>query len=283
MRDKVLSMGALQAASAEEGFTLIEMLTTMLIGFIVLGALFMIQTVTLHQTTRLFSKVDATQHVRVAVEQVENELHSACVTDKVTPILAGSSSTVLTFVSQYGTAASLTPVEHQVTFNSAAGTLTDASYAETSVSQATDGSPIYTFASTATTTRTLLKNASQTGSTPIFQYFAYQEPMNGSTPYTDSAGDPYMMLLDGTSEVPGTSTIPAASPLTVPLSTTNAANAAEVMISLTGGPQGGTGEVTNYNAPNTNDVSDPVSDAVVLRLTPAANHVGSGVVFLPCQ
>ena len=32
-------------------------------------------------------------------------------------------------------------------------------------------------------------------------------------PYTDSSGDPYEMLLDGTSEVPGTSTIPTAQPL----------------------------------------------------------------------
>jgi type II secretory pathway pseudopilin PulG len=263
---------------SEEGFTLIELLVTMIIGFIVLGALFTIQTVTLHQTTRLFSKVDATQHVRVAVEQVENELHSACITSNVTPIQTGSTASNLIFVSQYGTAAALTPVEHQVVFNSAAATLTDNTYALTSSSQAPDGSPIYTFATTPTTTRTLLKNVAQTGTTPVFQYFAYQAPMNGASPYTDSAGDPYMMLLDGTSVVPGTSTIPSPSPLTVPLSSTDAANAAEVMISLTGGPQGGTGENTHLN-----DVGDPIADAVVLRLTPAPNHAGNGVAFLPCQ
>jgi prepilin-type N-terminal cleavage/methylation domain-containing protein len=278
MRDQVLRKAAQRVISAEDGFTLIELLTTMAIGFIVLGALFTIQTVTLHQTTRLFSKVDATQHVRVAMEQVENELHSACVTDKVTPVQTGSTNSNLIFVSQYGTAAAVTPVEHQVTFNSAAATLTDATYAETGVTQAPDGSPVYTFANTPTTTRTLLKNVSQTGSTPIFQYFKYQTPMNGSNPYKDASGNPYMMLLDGTSAVPGTSTIPTPSPLTVPLSANDAASTAEVMISLTGGPQGGTGENTNLS-----DGSDPVADAAVMRLTPAANHSGGGAVFLPCQ
>jgi hypothetical protein len=265
-------------ARAEQGFTLIELLMSILIGMVVLGALFTIQIVTLHQTTSLFSKVDATSHARVGVEGIENELHSACITDKVTPILTGSTATTLMFVSQYGTGASLTPVEHQVTFSSAARTLTDATYAETGVTTSSTGAPVYTFASTATSTRTVLSNVAQTGATPVFQYFAYQAPMNGANPYTDSAGNSYMMLLDGTSVVPGTSVIPTPSPLAVPLSATSSPNAAEVMISMSVGPSGGTGENTNLS----NSV-DQVQDGVVLRLTPAANHAGSGAVFLPCQ
>ena len=56
----------------------------------------------------------------------------------------------------------------------------------------------------------------QGGTTPVFQYFAYQEAPNGTGGYyTDGAGNPYMMLLDGTTSVPGDEppVIPAASPL----------------------------------------------------------------------
>jgi len=266
------------ALKTEHGFTLIEMLVTILAGLAILGALFTIEATTLHQTTRFFSKIDATQHARVGIEQLENELHSACITDNVTPILTGSNATAVMFVSQYGTAPALTPVEHIVSFNSSTGTVTDNTYAETGETTSSDGSPVYTFASAPTTTRILLSNVSQTGSTPVFQYFAYQEPMNGSTPYTDSAGNPYMMLIDGTNAVPGTSVIPSPQPLAVPLSTSNASNAAEVMISMSVGPSGGTNENTNLS-----DVDDAVSDGVVLRLTPAANEDANGAVFLPCQ
>jgi hypothetical protein len=88
------------------------------------------------------------------------------------------------------------------------------------------------------------------------------------------------MLLDGTSEIPGTSTIPAASPLSVSpsLSSTDAENAAEVMVSLSTGPAGGSGENTGLS-----DAQAAMSDGVVLRLTPAPNHAGDGNVFLPCQ
>lgn len=266
----------LRKMSANHGFTLIELLVSIMLGFVILGALVTIMTATLHQTTRSFSKVDATEHATVGVEQIENELHSACIADNVTPILPGSTATSLMFVSQYGTGASLTPVEHIVTFGG--GTVTDSTYAETGVTTNANGSPVYTFAGTPTTTRTVLPNVTQTGSTPVFQYFAYTEAMNGANPYTAPDGNPYMMLLDGTTEVPGTNVIPAAQPLAVPLSVTNASDTAEVMISFTVGPSGGTNENTNLA-----DVGDPVQDGVVLRLTPAANELSNGAVFLPCQ
>ena len=75
-----------------------------------------------------------------------------------------------------------------------------------------NGVPVYTFATTPTSSQTVLINVHQTSSTDVFQYFSYQEPMQSpGVPYTDGAGDPYMMLLDGTSAVPGTNTIPTAS------------------------------------------------------------------------
>jgi type II secretory pathway component PulJ len=270
----------LRAVRTEDGFTLIELLVVVLAGIIVMGALFTILDVTLHQTTRTYSRVDATQRARTTLETLLNELHSACVAAGVTPIQPQSSDTSLTFISQNGStaspanAASLTPVEHQIAFNGTAGTLTDTTYAVSGGS-----APSWTFSSTATSTVTLLINVAQSGTTPVFRYFAYQQPLNSSSvPYTDSAGNPYMMLLDGTSAVPGTSTIPTAVPLSTPLSTANALQAAEVSINLVVGPSGGSNENKTLS-----DANATVTNSVVLRLTPAANHVGPGSTFNPCQ
>lgn len=248
-------------------------------GLVVVIALFTLVDVTLRSTTRTFSAVDATQHGRIALEDLENELHSACVTDSIAPIQAGSDDTSLTFVSQYGStasdanAASLTPVEHTISFDPVAQTLTD------TTAVATGGSgPDWTFGGP-TTSRVLLTNVSQQGSEPVFQYFAYAEPTDSSgNPYTDQAGNTYEMLVDGIDAVPGTSIIPPAQPLAVPLSETDAQQAAEVLIRLRVGAAGGAHENSNLG-----DVNDSVTDQVVLRLTPPANHAGTGTVFQPCQ
>lgn len=275
-----------QRLAAEQGFSLIELLVTIAAGIVILAALFTIQATTLHQTTRIFSDVDSTEHARVGIEQLENELHSACITDNVTPILPGSTSSTLTFVSQYGPSPSLVPVEHVVAFNSAAETVTDTSYAETGVTLNANDSPVYTFSTTPSSSRIVLSNVTQSkdsrgNAIPMFQYFQYQQPTNPSTGagYTAPDGNPYMMLIDGVNEVPGTSYVPAAQPdATLPLTTAEASDAAEVMISLTVGPYRETNENTNYS-----DVNDSVQDGVVLRLTPAANEMSDGTVFLPCQ
>jgi Tfp pilus assembly protein PilW len=258
--------------SAEAGFTLVELLVAMVAGIIVMIALFTILDVTLTQTSRVFTITDSTQRARTALDLIEEELHSACLASGETPIQVNSSATSLIFLSQYGNAVNPTPVEHAITLSG--GTLTDTTYAETGGS-----APNWTFSSTASGTTTLLQSAGQSGSTPVFQYFAYQEVPNGSGGYySDSNGDPYEMLVDGANAVPGTSTVPAASPLSIPLSTTTAASAAEVVITLSVGPNGGTGEKTNLSDANTTE-----TDAVVLRLTPDADHQGAGNTFLPCQ
>jgi prepilin-type N-terminal cleavage/methylation domain-containing protein len=260
--------------ASERGFTLVELLATMLAGSVVMLAVMAILDLTLHQTTRTYSYVSATQRARVTTETLENELHSSCIAAGETPIQSGSSDTSITFISQYGNAANVTPVLRTIAFSSAAQTLTESDYAVSGGS-----APNWTFNTDPYVTRTLLTNVSQqTGGLPVFQYFAYQQPKNASgQPYTEPDGTPYMMLLDGTSLVPGTSIQPAAQPLAVPLTVANAQLAAEVMIKFKVAPESGSGINTNIA-----DASTNVDDAVVIRLTPPANHVGSGASFLPC-
>src|ERR1700761_1139769 len=112
-------------ADGEDGFTLIELLVTIGCAGIVLLALMTIMIVTLHQTQRTFTRVDATRLARTAMATVENELHSACVNG--TPPIQGAtqSGTVesdandLVFVSYFGTSATPQAVWHRLSYNSA--------------------------------------------------------------------------------------------------------------------------------------------------------------------
>jgi hypothetical protein len=245
------------AARREHGYFLMEMVVVLFCAMFVVGGLLTIIEVALRQTSRTMTRVDATQRARTTVESIWGELHSACTSDGAAPIQTGSSDKSLIFQAQFGSFTNPTPVQHQITFDPIGGTLTD---------------------TTSSGTRTLLTNVSQHGSNPVFRYYAFQEPMNGGQPYTDQAGNPYMMLLDGTSPVPSTSIIPAAQPLNTPLSSNGAQTAAEVTVDLAVGGGGGTPEQTNV-------VGTPVEvkDSTVLRLTPAANHAGANTSFGPCE
>lgn len=275
--------------TGERGFTLVETLVVLLTGTVVISALFTIIDVTLRNTTRTFSQVDATQHARTLFETMENELHSACVAGGVIPIQAGANGTQvsdsnnLVFLSQEGAAAAITPVEHKITYS--AGTLTETTYGSTGGTP-----PNWTFSATPQPARTLATNlAQQTKSgvaIPVFQYFKYDIPRNASgTAYTDSSGNSYMILLDGTNVVPGTNTIPANSPtrLATPLSASDAGLTTEVVITLSVGASVATGEVGSQLNTNLSAASDPVTDSVVFRVTPAPVVATSSGSFDPCQ
>jgi prepilin-type N-terminal cleavage/methylation domain-containing protein len=258
----------------ERGFTLVELLVTMVAGVVVLLALGTIMDVTLKETTRSYTLMDATNRARPVFEQLENELHSACFANEETPIQSGANANALIFLSAYGNAATPTDVWHEVDYAPApASTLTDNTY-QVSYSIDANGNPVWSRGA-AIGSRTLLTNVAASGTTPVFQYFAYQ-----TAPGTDSAGNQYEILPDGTSPVPGTTTT-VYNPLDPggSLTATDAQNAAEVLITLTVGPSGGGGANENTNLANTGDT---VSDSIVFRFTPAANHVGDGASFQPC-
>jgi prepilin-type N-terminal cleavage/methylation domain-containing protein len=278
----------LAMARDERGFTLVELLVVIAAGSVVMLALFVMLDVTLHQTSRTFSKVNATQQAQGMVENLENELHSACVAKDVTPVQGGangsqqSDANNLVFVTYYGTAANPTPVEHKVTFTaptgSTPGTLTEYTY---SVNGGT--APDWTFSSTPnapTGGKLLLRNVSNAvqGATtvPVFQYFAYE-------PYTDVNGVTDEMLMDGSRTVPGTTSLPNPDPLstTAGLSPDDAAQAAEVLINLNVGADALQGEAGG--GLNTKVETDTITDSIVFRFTPAPDEAGSTGPFKPCS
>jgi type II secretory pathway pseudopilin PulG len=253
-----------------EGFTLIEMMVAMAMSIVVLFALTTILVVTLDQTKHTGAQVDANRQARTALATVENELHSACVGGSGAPIQAGSTSTDLDFITYNGTSdavgssSSTMPVWHDLSF--ASGTLTDKSYATTVASGGGYAQ------GTLTGSVQLLGNVSVLGSNPVFQYFAYQ-------PYGPASdGNYYWAIPDGTNLQPITGATLTASPLSTPLATTNANNTVEVVIDLKVG--------TTLSSGPGPAVSDPITDSISLRLTPAPNYSSTATDtsdFAPCQ
>ncbi len=228
----------------ERGFSVVELMVSIAAGMVVLLALFGILDISFTQSARSIDRVESSQRGRTAMERLVQELHSSCVAASVTPVYAGSSSSALKFISQFGSAPVLNPDQHVVTVQADPvkpyNDLVDKVYTYVSGS-----APSWTFAATPIT-KTLAENVAQAtvnGTVqPYFQYYAYT---NGSISST---------------------------PLTTPLSTTDAANAVQVTVSFAVGP-------TDKSSDPRRTIN--LSDGVVLRYIPASGT--ATVANLPCQ
>jgi Tfp pilus assembly protein PilW len=242
MKRRLSSMTA--RLSGQRGFTLVELLVGMVAAMVVSSGLFTILDVTLHQTTRTQSRVDATQRARNALETIGNEMHSACVEHRVIPIHLGSTASSVIFLSQYGNGVALTPLFHKLTFSSIGNTLTDTTY------QATGDAPNWTYdSSSPLVSRTLLTNVDQSGITPVFQY--YSSSNSGQT----------AVVPNGTGST---------------LTETQSETVTEVRMTLVVRPGGGSNEDASLTP-------DTVTNSVVLRLTPLPNPGTPGQDFFPCE
>lgn len=253
---------------AEQGFTLVELLVAMAAGIVIVFGLSAILIATLHQTQRSFTRVDATRQARTALGTIENELHSACVGNNAAPIQPGSDDNTLIFLSYFGAAVSPTPAWHRLRFSGS--TLTDTTYAVTG--SAGSWSP-----TGSGTTTTLLSNVAVQPGGPVFRYYAYKSE------FTDASGNVYWTIPDGTNPLPTTGAIPSPAPLSTSpsgLSDADAASAVEVVINLLVGASS-----ENLNKPSLAGASDPVTDAISLRLTtpPDYSSAGSSGGYGPCQ
>jgi hypothetical protein len=216
-------------ACEEAGFTLIEVMVAALTGVVVIGALFAILDVSLHQTSLLSDKVQADQVGRTGMTKLVEQLHSACIAPGFTPIQATSGPSSLVFINAYSEGAVISrATEHQVVWNESAGTLTDYTY----LSKIESGSEWPTFkfpaldyssatrqAANATPPAGILlaTNVSAVpGNTGIFKYFQYAQK-------SSAAGE----------------NLPIGSLESLALTESNTAKAASVLISFRAGARDG--------------------------------------------
>jgi type II secretory pathway component PulJ len=171
-----LTTTTIESLDAEHGFTLVEMLVTLVTGIIVILATMAVLDISINQSSRLSERVDADQRGRLAMEKILQELHSSCIVAGVTPIEENSSGTELRIISQTGNETYFPHVtEHRITYNEATHSLTDTAY----VSTEEKGRGEWKFPETATSSQTILTGVSEsTGSSgtkvPIFMYYKYE-------------------------------------------------------------------------------------------------------------
>lgn len=172
-------MSAMQPIADERGTTLVELMVGLAAGMVVLSALTMVIVVTLHGSARVSARVESSQRARIALTQIMEELHSACVSPQIAPIKPESTGTSLAFIHATGAelkAVSPTPTKSVITLEN--GTLTQRDYAV-----ASGTSPNWVFSTTISSTRTLLTHVlpPATGG-PIFTYYKYENGALLNTP-----------------------------------------------------------------------------------------------------
>jgi hypothetical protein len=185
----------------EAGTTLIELMVALTAGLVVVGAITALMLMTIRQTGRVTSHVEADQRARTTMTRIVNELHSACFFPQVTPVRERSTGNKLIFWHQSGSAVAPRPVQSEVEL--VGGELVQHDSEPTG-----GGGNEWTFPAAPGPTEPLMRGISPLEeSAPIFSYYTYA---NGKI---------------------------APSPLATPLSTNAAATAVQVNIAFKAAPE----------------------------------------------
>jgi prepilin-type N-terminal cleavage/methylation domain-containing protein len=246
--------------ASKAGYTLIETLIAMVLGLIVCGIAYSLLNFTVNDVGRISERATVDQTAIHTMERLMLQLHSACVTPEYAPVRSESTASVLRFVSESGTAASLEPIElHEVIYTAPSGTFKGSLTEKSWTSHGT--APNFTFNETETpTSLTLLKGVEQTSTTPVFQYYRYYRPSDSNPVYGTINPTPLAVL---------------------PLTEAEAKLVTDVRVAFTATP-----EVRETTSPTTSnaykqDRPVPLEDSVVFRLSPASES--STVTNTPCS
>jgi prepilin-type N-terminal cleavage/methylation domain-containing protein len=111
---------------SEAGFSLPELVTTMWIAGVIMLAAFALLDFTMKRTAEAEQRVEATQRGRTGMDMITRQLRSQVCLNAATPPIVDGTADWVTFYTDLGnsTASSL-PERHTLTFNAAAGTVTE--------------------------------------------------------------------------------------------------------------------------------------------------------------
>jgi hypothetical protein len=161
----------------EAGMTLMEVLTAITIGFIVLSAMFAMLDTTVRLNTGVMSKTDAMQRGRLAMDVMTQELRSqVCLNTFTDPAIVGAVTTAdsVTFYSDFSDADGDRPPEkRKLSFDPATGNITTSIFRTSKLKPVSADFPL-----SPSTRQMRLENASlQIGADnnpiPFLRYYAY--------------------------------------------------------------------------------------------------------------
>jgi Tfp pilus assembly protein PilW len=157
---------------SESGQTIVEMLTALAIGSIVLFGVVTVFTTALTNSAKVTDRVDAAQRARLALDRMQTVLNSqVCMTNPAAsqpPVVPGTSdANQVTFFADLGDE-TFTPAQYRFAYSATAHTVTESYWAPIVSGNTT------TFATNPTTAKVIAYDvAPQDASTPIFRYYAY--------------------------------------------------------------------------------------------------------------
>jgi prepilin-type N-terminal cleavage/methylation domain-containing protein len=165
----------------QRGFTLVELLTAISIGMIVLMAAFMVLDRTISASSQIADRSEALQRGRQAMTIITRELRSAVCVGNTVPIIAGSDTSVTFYADLTDGTSVANPIkQRQLSWSSTTNTITE------TVTPSAGTYPALTFTGTATSTP-LLTNVQQIldppSNTPraIFRFYGYQTGTTNGT------------------------------------------------------------------------------------------------------
>jgi hypothetical protein len=192
---------------------------TMLTSLVIMSAIVMMLTTSLRNQDRINKRVDANQRVRPVMTRIIQELHSACIAPRMTPIIGdgttnGSTGTRISFLSKSGAAVTPTPDLHVISLSGT--TLSETVYPATGGAQPGP----WTFSPTPSSTRQLLTQVTAPAS-GMFQYYDFVNGQVDTSPTavpvnaSDAAKVAIVKVTVSSSPTKGVSTFDPGSPLVV--------------------------------------------------------------------
>jgi Tfp pilus assembly protein PilW len=175
-------MRATRDLGDESGITLIELMIALTSGLVIMAAITLAMLMTIRETDRVTSHVEANQRARLAMTRIVNQLHSACVAPQLAPVQEESTGSVLRFVHQVGSQIAPIPVMSEISLSGTA--LSQSDY------EVVGGTaPDWIFSTAPFSTEQLMKGVGQVSeTTPVFSYYSYSNGAISSTPLTTPLG-----------------------------------------------------------------------------------------------
>jgi len=163
----------------EDGFTLMEVIVAMTVGFVLLGALLGLLESSVRLNTGVMAKTDAMQRGRVAMDAITQQLRSqVCFDWENSAIVEGSDASTVEFYADY-TAEGEKPVKRRLSYDAATRRILASRY--DAPTPTPDPFTPASYSSTPAATNMVLENVGlqqPEGApvpTPFLRYFAYEE------------------------------------------------------------------------------------------------------------